>query len=315
MLFLRRRALVIAFAAAAIVQSVAGGLTDLKAQRGFQQIDVAPAGSRVQYRTFPSKLLAREIRYGIYLPPSYAASNARFPVLYFLHGLNENEMRWSSRGRTDLTLDRMVAERRIGEFIVALPFASTSFYTNTRGGDEPWEDMIVKEFIPMIESTYRVTAARATRGISGISMGGYGALKIALKYPELFGSVSSHSAALIPDLAAASSNVSARRLDMFMGLFERIYGISRDLTYWDQNNPLTLARDTGRRLNGMKIYFDCGTEDEYGFFAGARVLADVLTRASIPHEWHLFPGNHGWDYAAQHTDESLMFHWNAFSGK
>jgi S-formylglutathione hydrolase FrmB len=307
----RRRAPVAAFAVVILMLSARlGGIT----QRGFPQLDTVPPGSRVQYKTFQSRLLGREIRYGIYLPPSYSASNNRFPVLYFLHGLNENEMRWSSRGRTDLTLDQLIREGRIGEFIVALPFASTSFYTNTRQGDEPWEDMIIKEFVPTIESTYRVAAARKTRGISGISMGGYGALKLAMKYPELFGSVSSHSAALIPDLAAASGNVSARRLDMFVGLFERIYGISKDLTYWDQNNPLTLAKDT-RRLNGMKIYFDCGTEDEYGFFVGARLLDDLLTKAAVPHEMHLYPGAHGWDYAVQHIDESLQFHWNAFNGK
>jgi hypothetical protein len=139
------------------------------AQRGFPQLDTVPAGSRVEYKTFQSRLLGRELRYGIYL-----RSSARFPVLYFLHGLNENEMRWSSRGRTDLMLDQMVADGRIGEFIVALPFGSTSFYTNTRLGNEPWEDMITKEFIPMIESAYRVAPARSNRGISGISMGGYG---------------------------------------------------------------------------------------------------------------------------------------------
>src|SRR5215813_6991031 len=148
-------------------------------QRGFGMRDVAPDGSRVQYKTFSSKLLSREIRYGLYLPPSYATSPAKkYPVLYFLHGLNENEMRWSTRGMTDLKLDKMIAEGKIGEFIVAIPFGATSFYTNRRSGSEPWEDMIITEFIPMIESTYHVNATRATRGISGISMGGYGSLKI-----------------------------------------------------------------------------------------------------------------------------------------
>jgi S-formylglutathione hydrolase FrmB len=206
----------------------------------------------------------------------------------------------------------MVKEGRIGEFIVALPFASASFYTNTRSGDEPWEDMITDEFIPMIEATYRVTPGRANRGISGISMGGYGALKIAMKQPAMFGSVSSHSAALIPDLA--STGVSGRRLDMFRALFDRIYGISRDHTYWDANNPLTLAKDT-RSFNGLKIYFDCGTEDDYGFDVGTKVLDDTLTKTSYPHEAHLYPGDHGWEYASQHTDESLLFHWKAFSGQ
>src|SRR5207253_7528433 len=124
---------------------------------------------KVEYKSFPSKLLGHEIRYGVYLPPSYSSSPAKkYPVLYFLHGLNENETRWAVRGMTDVMLDRMIGEGKIGEFIVAIPYGAISFYTNTRDGKERWEDMIVTEFIPLIESTYRVNASRATRGISGI---------------------------------------------------------------------------------------------------------------------------------------------------
>jgi len=224
----------------------------------------------------------------------------------------ENEMRWSSRGQTDLMLDRMIADGKIGEFIVALPFGGTSFYSNTRDGTERWEDVIVTEFIPMIESTYRVNASRATRGISGISMGGYGALKISMKHPDLFGAVSAHSAVLLKDLSAAK--VAAGRLQMFQGLFDRIYAINQDLSYWEANNPMTLAMDT-KKFNGMKIYFDCGTEDEYGFEIGTKQLDEMLTKASYPHEAHLYPGHHGWDYAVQHTSESLLFHWKTFGGK
>ena len=284
----------------------------LAAQRGGFGRDVVPEGSRVEYKTFQSKLLNREIRYGLYLPVSYANSTKKYPVLYFLHGLNENEMRWSTRGLTDVKLDKMVADGKIGEFIVAVPFGATSFYTNARSGNAPWEDMIVKEFIPLIESTYRVNATRATRGISGISMGGYGALKIAMKYPDLFGSVSAHSAVLLAHLDDAQ--VRGGRLAMFNAMFDQIYGINQDLTYWEQNNPMTLAADT-KKLNGLKIYFDCGTEDDYGFQVGTKALDDMLTKAGFPHEAHLYPGRHGWDYALQHTDASLQFHWKAFSGK
>jgi S-formylglutathione hydrolase FrmB len=272
--------------------------------------------SRVEYKAFQSKLLGRDIRYGLYLPPSYNHSPAKkYPVLYFLHGLNENEQRWSSRGQTDVMLDRMISEGKIGEFIVVIPFGAISFYTNTRDGSEKWEDMMVAEFFPAIESTYRINAARAARGISGISMGGYGALKIAMKHPELFGSVSAHSAVLIQDLASVQS-IPGRpgRMQALEQLFDKIYGIRQDLSYWEANNPMTLAKDR-TKWNGLKIYFDCGTEDEYGFHVGARQLDEFLTRASYPHEAHLYPGNHGWDYAAQHTSQSLLFHWKAFSGK
>ena len=268
---------------------------------------------RVEYKSFPSKLLGHEVRYGVYLPPSYNSSPAKkYPVLYFLHGLFEDETRWSSRGQTDQIMNRMIAEGKIGEFIVALPFGGASFYTNTRDGSEKWEDAIVTEFLPLIESAYRVNATRNTRGISGTSMGGYGALKIAMKHPDLFGSVSAHSAVLLANLNEA--RVGDRRLAMFQSLFDQIFGISQDLKYWDENNPLTLATDT-KKLNGLKMYFDCGTEDDYGFQTGTKMLDDLLTKANFPHEAHLYPGNHGWDYAIQHTEASLQFHWKAFSGK
>ena len=268
---------------------------------------------QVEYKSFPSKLLGRELRYGVYLPPSYASSpNKKYPVLYFLHGLFEDEMRWSTRGQTDQIMNRMIAEGKIGEFIVAIPNGGTSFYTNTRDGSEKWEDVVITEFIPLIESSYRINATRATRGISGTSMGGYGALKIAMKHPDLFGSASAHSAVLLQDLSAAK--VSAGRLQRFQDLFDKIYGINQDLSYWEANNPMTLAKDT-KKLNGLKLYFDCGTEDDYGFNAGTRQLDEMLTKAGYPHESHLYPGRHGWDYAMQHTNESLLFHWKAFSGK
>ena len=268
---------------------------------------------QVEYKSFTSKVLGRELRYGVYLPPSYAASpGKKYPVLYFLHGLFEDETRWSTRGGTDQIMNRMIADGKLGEFIVAIPYGGTSFYTNTRDGSEKWEDAIVTEFVPMIESTYRVNASRANRGISGTSMGGYGALKIAMKHPDLFGSASAHSAVLLEDLSAAK--VSAGRLQRFQALFNKIYGINQDLTYWEANNPMTLAKDT-KKLNGLKLYFDCGTEDDYGFEVGAKQLDEMLTRAGYPHEAHLYPGGHGWDYAMKHTNEALLFHWKAFSGK
>jgi S-formylglutathione hydrolase FrmB len=292
----------------------------LVAQRGPQVRDVIPEGSRVQYKTYQSALMNRELRYALYLPPSYETSGTRrYPVLYFLHGLNENEMRWSTRGEGDLLLDKMIAAKSIGEFIVAIPMSSTtSFYTNARSGNAAWEDAVIKEFIPLIESTYRINATRATRGISGISMGGYGSLKIAMKHPEMFGSVSAHSAALVPDFN--NTTVTGRRLDQFKSLFDNIYGIgfagggNLDLSYWNANNPLELAKDTSK-LQGMKIYFDCGTEDEYGFYGGEQVLDELLTKAKYAHTAALYPGNHGWDYAKQHIQQSLLFHWNAFNGK
>src|SRR5438093_9197791 len=106
----------------------------------------------VEYKSFPSKLLGRDLRYGVYLPASYNTSpTKKYPVLYFLHGLFEDETRWSSRGQTDQIMDRMIGEGKIGEFIVAIPYGGTSFYTNMRDGSEKCEDAIVMEFIPNMQ--------------------------------------------------------------------------------------------------------------------------------------------------------------------
>jgi S-formylglutathione hydrolase FrmB len=101
------------------------------------------------------------------------------------------------------------------------------------------------------------------------------------------------------------------RLEMFRALFDRVFGINQDMTYWDENNPLNLIKNTSR-LQGLKIYVDCGTEDDYGFNVGLKTFDDLLTKAGYPHEAHLYPGRHGWDYEKQHT---AQFHWNAFNSK
>lgn len=272
--------------------------------------DVIPEGSRVEYRTFRSEILGRDIPYALYLPPSYEGSDSSYPVLFFLHGANENEHRWSTRGMTDLMLDEMVGAGEIGEFIVAIPYGANSFYTNSLGG-ERWEDMVVQEFIPMIESGNRALGTREGRAISGISMGGYGALKLAMKHPEMFNSVSAHSAMLLENFEDAS--IDPRRAQLYTTLFDSIFGISQSLDYWDENNPLRMAQESPE-LESLAIYFDCGTEDEYGFFVGAARLDEILTGRGIEHEFHLYAGTHGWDYARQHTAASLQFHWRAFSG-
>jgi S-formylglutathione hydrolase FrmB len=272
--------------------------------------DNVPEGSRVQYQSFYSSILGRDIPYGLYLPPSYDQSDQDYPVIFFLHGANENERRWSTRGRTDLLLDEMISDGAIGEFIVALPFGENSFYTNSVSG-ERWEDMVIEEFIPMIERDSRAIGTRKGRAISGVSMGGYGALKLAMKHSDLFGSVSAHSAMLLDDFDSA--RVGPRLRQIYLSIFDEIFGISNEMTLWNDNNPLRMAREL--QLDAVRIYFDCGTEDEYGFYAGAEQLHEILVAREIDHEFHLYPGTHGWDYARQHTAASLQFHWNAFNAE
>jgi S-formylglutathione hydrolase FrmB len=267
------------------------------------------AAGRAECRTVPSKILGRAVAYCAILPPRYDADKARrYPVLYFLHGLGENEQVLVNSGGLNL-VDDLWEQNQLGEFVIVTPAAGRSFYINSRDGKVRYEDFFMKEFIPAIETRYRVRARRSARGISGVSMGGYGALHLALEHPQLFGSVSAHSAALIEKVPREKISPGAEEaLERIVG---KAFGAPFDPAYWDRESPFTLARQNPRPA-GLKIYFDCGTEDELGFYAGAQAFHDLLVARGIPHEFHLYPGGHDASYVAEHMPASLAFHAKVF---
>src|SRR5690606_37371996 len=115
-----------------------------------------------------------------------------YPVLYFLHGLGNSPEDFESRGAAALT-DRLILEGRVPPLVIAVPTGAVSYYVHRVDGGAPYEDHVRLEVPAFIERTYPVRTDPAGRAISGISMGGYGALKIALRYPGEFGSASAHT--------------------------------------------------------------------------------------------------------------------------
>ncbi|MHB8526795.1 MAG: alpha/beta hydrolase [Candidatus Acidiferrales bacterium] len=262
---------------------------------------------RIECRSVRSKILGHAVRYCAILPPSYDGSKTRrYPVLYFLHGLGENEQMLVSSGGWNLIED-LWEQHKLGEFLIVTPDADTSFYINSRDGHDRYEDFFIREFLPFIERTYRTRPGRHYRGIGGISMGGYGALHLAFRHPDLFVSVSASSAALLGKLPDVKfSNPRQSRLLRVLAVF----GTPPDAAFWQRNDPITLARTA--HLAKLKIYFDCGEQDDYGFEKGAQELHDVLASRGIPHEFHLYPGGHDWRYFAAHLPAALEFHSRAF---
>ena len=119
-------------------------------------------------------------------------------MLYFLHGLGDNEQTLFNSGGWTL-LDDLRRQHKMGEFLIVAPEGGRSFYINSADGSVRYSDFFLQEFIPLIETKYRVSKGRSNRAISGISMGGYGALRFAFSHPELFSAVSAQSAALITE--------------------------------------------------------------------------------------------------------------------
>src|SRR6202050_3436688 len=166
----------------------------------------AHAQGRIDCAALNSKILKQVVHYCVYLPASYSAPPAasakdpapRYPVLYFLHGLGDNEQTLFNSGGMTL-LDDLHRQGKMGDFLIVEPEGRRSFYINSADGSVRYSDFLIREFIPQIETKYRIRPGREARAVSGISMGGYGALRLAFAHPEMFSAVSAQSAALITE--------------------------------------------------------------------------------------------------------------------
>jgi len=266
------------------------------------------ATGRAECLSAPSKILGHPVAYCVLLPPSYDAEKTRrYPILYLLHGLGYNEQMLIHSGGFNLVED-LWERHQLGDLLIVTPDGGSSFYINSRDGHRRYEDFFLREFLPQIEKRYRAQEGRATRGIAGISMGGYGALHLAFRHPELFGSLGAHSAALLEKLPTVT--VSDSRQLARSRILGDVFGSPIDPVFWKQNDPLTLARTAS--LAGLQIYFDCGSEDDFGFDAGAVALDKMLGSRHIPREFHLYPGGHNWIYVAEHLPALLQFHFRVF---
>jgi S-formylglutathione hydrolase FrmB len=268
------------------------------------------ATGRVECNKVQSKILARSVSYCIVLPASFDINKTKhFPILYSLHGLGDNELFFVHSGLWNLVED-MQEKGELKEFLIATPDGGAGFYINSKDRKNRYEDFLLQEFLPLIEKRYRAAAGRGNRAISGVSMGGYGALHLAFRHPQLFVSVSAHSAALIEKLPVFLGNAPQSPRARVLG---NVFGAPPDLAFWEQNSPLMLARTAN--LTGLHIYFDCGNRDDYGFDAGAAALDKILTARHIAHEFHLYPGRHDVAYFAEHLPASLVFTSKYFAGQ
>jgi S-formylglutathione hydrolase FrmB len=272
------------------------------------------AQSRIDCSALNSGILMQVVHYCVYLPADYLvkakAAGANFPVLYFLHGLGDNEQTLFNSGGWTL-LDDLRKQHKIGDFLIVAPEGRRSFYINSADGSIRYSDFFLQEFMPHIEKTYRIRPGRAGRAISGISMGGYGALRFAFAYPELFSAVSAQSAALITE-SPQELDAASRFGTPLTAVLAAPFGKPINVAHWNDNNPFVLATKNAAGLRRLAIYFNCGQEDNYGFEKGAAALHAELQKERINHEYHAYPGDHSLTYFLTHFAEVMEFHSAAF---
>ena len=275
----------------------------------------AQAQSRIQCDALSSQILKYPVHYCVYLPASYDTGATKtvpehYPVLYFLHGLGDNEKTLFNSGGWTL-LDDLRQEHKLGDFLIVAPEGRRSFYINSADSSVRYSDFFLQEFIPLIEKKYRIAKGRSNRAISGISMGGYGALRFAFSHPEMFSAVSAQSAALITE-SPQDLDTAARSGAPLGKMLADVFGNPIDSSHWKNNDPFVLAQKNPAALKRLAIYFNCGQDDNYGFEKGAAALHEELQKEGVKHEYHLYPGNHSLTYFLVHFSEVMEFHSRAF---
>lgn len=275
------------------------------AQAVFTQAPAAkPLATNVQEHKLASKLMGREMPYRVVLPKAYATSKeSRYPVIYLLHGFGGKFSNW-----TDSTdIENYIATV---DAIVVTPEGENGWYVDQTGGpNRNYESYIVKELIPVIDAKYRTTATREKRAIAGLSMGGYGALKFGMKYPEMFVLAGSFSGAV-----GASSYTKIDELPpgMLRNALVSVFGEPGSPVHASNDLFKIVADATPEKIKSLPfIYLDCGTEDF--LFENNRQFVSRLIDKKIPHEYRELPGAHNWQFWDKQVQEFMRLAARTFS--
>jgi S-formylglutathione hydrolase FrmB len=293
---------------------------------------------QVRADTVSSQALGVSKRLLVYLPPSYEQMpSRRYPVAFYLHGAWGGETDWIEKGRIDRTMDSLVAAG-LPEMILVFPDGDDGFYTTWNALNNlaacradtkrqepaetycvPWpkyDEYVARELVAHVDSSYRTLARREHRGIAGLSMGGYGAITLALRYPDVFAAAASHSGVLSPRYAGSRPYAPPTRyapsIDTIRGRYgpglwafmEPVFGA--DTAGWRARDPIVYARHL-LSVGGPRpaLFIDVGREDF--LFEQNRAFHADLTALGYPVRYAEWPGTHDWPYWTRHAAESLTW--------
>jgi S-formylglutathione hydrolase FrmB len=299
----------------------------------------APAQGALVTDSLWSQALAARKRFLVYLPPSYAtARERRYPVVYYLHGLYGAEDNWTRLGGLKDVMDSLVASGR-PEMIVVMPDGDDGWYmtwnklpnvAQCRQSPPPtkesvdtycvawphYDDYIARDLVRRVDARYRTRASRAHRGIAGLSMGGYGAVTLAMRYPDTYAAAASHSGVLsplydgphpfaTPARYLSSPDAIRRRWDGFWFSMGPAFGT--DTVAWRVRDPATMVERLASRARDSipALYVDVGVDD--AFVDESRDFHHSLDRLGVSHSYREWPGKHDWAYWRAHVGESLTW--------
>jgi enterochelin esterase-like enzyme len=226
--------------------------------------------------SFPSMVSGEDFSYLMILPPCFYDTLQRYPYVILLHGTGYDETMWEQLGVVT-NLEAGIAKGSLPPMVLVLPDGGYAFELNDEPENTSYESIILDELIPTIERDFCLWSGRQGRAIGGISRGGFWAFSIALRHPELFGSLGGHSPFFDPENAAP------------------------------ENNPLDLARQVNLDKFPLRIYMDNAANDYVS--TNAISMSQILRENGIEHEYVINPtGDHDMEYWQAHVAEYLSFY-------
>lgn len=236
-----------------------------------------------------SASLNSTVKYTIILPAGYAESTERFPVLYLLHGYSGDHTNW-------VKLTRLLNYAERYQWIIVSPDGKNGWYTNAyAASNAKFESAVIDDLIPHIDARYTTDRSRNSRSIAGLSMGGYGAVKFALKYPSMFFFAGGISPAIQVPYSLEDSLFYATRSQGLIQSVRDAFGAMRN-EFWDTNDVFYLA-EKARPDSVPYIYLSVGSQDGLTEIIGeTHRLAGTLRNTGIPFEMHETPGGHNWKF-------------------
>lgn len=258
---------------------------------------LAQAGE-VFLETFKSTAIGREYAYTVYLPDVYKNSTQKFPVLYLLHGAGGDQNEWLQHGGVRETLDALIARKLIQPMIVVMPGHAQAWWVD--GAREKGETALMNEVLPQAEAKYRVDAQRANRLVAGLSAGGYGALNLAFKYPQLFAAAAILSPAIYDPMPPTHSAAMRNHPFQKEGQFDPARWQSLLYTQHLQ------AYKAGKII--VPLYIHSGDHDNLGIAYHSAVLHERL-RLHQPGqiELRILDGDHEWALWRGALGDALQF--------
>lgn len=256
---------------------------------------------------FKSDLVPKPVPYAILLPDGDRESGRTLPVLFLLHG-GGGDRDYLVRLRK--TFEELWSSGKLPKMVVATPSVTPRcFYMDYKDGTEKWESFLIGPFREFLQQKYNASKDPKRNFIGGISMGGMGSLRIALKHPEMFGGVAAMEPGIEPILHWKDMQPRHRfwRED---SLFWAAFGNPVDPVHWEQNNPAAIAQANAAkvRASGLQIYLDCGDNDMFLLYEGTEFLHRILYDNQIKHEYHLVRGaDHLGRTVLPRTVEALLF--------